>query len=130
MATKNEAEAFAQTVAAQVRAEIGARDSSVAAISRATGMNRETLDRWVKGERQFSVGNLFRVAEELGLDTHLLMKRAEERFVHENPISKLAQTEAEIIVGRFGQNAEYDALPRVADEITEDDETGEDNDTI
>lgn len=105
MATKNEAEAFAQTVAAQVRAEIGARDSSVAAISRATGINRETLDRWVKGERQFNVANLFRVADALGMDTHLLIKRAEERFMEEHASSKLAQTEAEIIVGRFGQNA-------------------------
>ncbi|KAM9863097.1 hypothetical protein ACI1US_00982 [Leucobacter sp. BZR 635] len=105
MATKNEAEAFAQTVAAQVRAEIGARDSSVAAISRETGINRETLDRWVKGERQFNVANLFRVADALGMDTHLLIKRAEERFVEENAYSRLAQTEAEIIVGRFGQNA-------------------------
>lgn len=106
MATRNEAEAFAKTVAAQVRAEIGARDSSVAAIARATGINRETLDRWVKGERQFNVANLFRVATALGMDTHLLVKRAEERFVQENDSSKLAQTEAEIIVGRFGHTVD------------------------
>lgn len=103
MATKNEAETFAKTVAAQVRAEIGARDSSVAAIARATGINRETLDRWVKGERQFNIANLFRVADALGMDTHLLVKRAEERFIEENASSKLAQTEAEIIVGGFGK---------------------------
>lgn len=106
MATKHEAELFALTIAAQVRAEIGARDSSVAALSRATGINRETLDRWVKGTRQFNIANLFLVADALGMDTHLLVKRAEERFVQENATSKLAQTEAEVIVGRFGQNAE------------------------
>ncbi|UOR02007.1 helix-turn-helix domain-containing protein [Leucobacter allii] len=108
MATKNEAELFARTVAAQVRAEIGARDSSVAAIARETGINRETLDRWVKGDRHFSIANLFRVADALGMDTHLLVKRAEERFVDENAASKLAETEARIIVGRFGQNADTD----------------------
>lgn len=126
MATKNEAEIFAKTVAAQVRAEIGARDSSVAAIARATGINRETLDRWVKGERQFNMGNLFRVAEELGMDTHLLVKRAEERFVEENASSKLARTEAEIIVGRFGQNTEPTDLERAA--FKEDGDEGADLD--
>jgi len=110
MATKNEAEAFALTVAAQVRAEIGARDSSVAAIARSTGINRETLDRWVKGTRQFTISNLFLVADALGMDTHLLVKRAEERFVEENASSKLAQTKAEVIVGRFGQNADPDHI--------------------
>lgn len=106
MATKNEAERFALTIAAQVRAEIGARDSSVSAIARATGINRETLDRWVKGERQFNISNLFRVASALGMDTHLLVKRAEERFIEENADSKLAETEAEIIVGRFKKSSD------------------------
>lgn len=126
MATKNEAEEFARTVAAQVRAEIGARDSSVAAIARATGLNRETLDRWVKGERQFNIANLFRVADALSMDTHLLVKRAEERFTDENATSKLAQTEAEIIVGRFGQDAHISDLERAAK--LNDGETGEDLD--
>lgn len=121
MATKNEAEAFARTIAAQVRAEIGARDSSVAAIARSTGLNRETLDRWVKGERQFSVGNLFLVAEALGIDTNLLVRRAEERFTEENASSKLAQTEAEIIVGRFRQNDEpYEMREAAHPEIDDD----------
>lgn len=125
MATKNESEAFAQTVAAQVRAEIGARDTSVAAIARETGINRETLDRWVKGERQFNIANLFRVASALGMNTHLLVKRAEERFVEEHCTSKLAETEAEIILGNFGQaSAPPKELKRVA--FTDDGDTGED----
>lgn len=119
MATKSEAEAFAQTVAAQVRAEIGARDSSVAAIARATGINRETLDRWVKGDRQFSIANLFRVADALGMDTHLLIKRAEERFIAENTSSKLAKTDAEIIVGRFGKNADADTDDDIPENVEE-----------
>lgn len=114
MATKHEAEQFAKTIAAQVRAEIGARDSSVAKIARESGINRETLDRWVKGERQFNMANLYRVAVALGMDTHLLVRRAEERFLEENREAELAATQAEIIHHDF-QRKNVGGSPENAD---------------
>lgn len=80
---RKEAERFSLALAAQVRAEIAARDESVASVARITGINRETLDRWVKGERAFNIPNTYRVAIALGMDPHLLVLRAEERFASE-----------------------------------------------
>jgi len=80
MANREEAARFAQTVAAQVRAEIAAASQTVAGLARATGINRETLDRWVKGERDLSVPTLYRIAVALGVDPHRIIQRAEERF--------------------------------------------------
>ncbi|PZQ91905.1 MAG: hypothetical protein DI534_02845 [Leifsonia xyli] len=75
-----DAELFAQAVAAQVRAEIAAANTTVAGVARATGINRETLDRWVKGERAMTLSTLFRIAAAVALDPHVIVERAEERF--------------------------------------------------
>ena len=93
MAMKDEAQRFAEAVAAQVRAEIAARSKSVASVARATGINRETLNRWVKGERPFAVGTLFQVADALDMDTHLLVERAERRFEEESPRSNVTHAQ-------------------------------------
>lgn len=97
MVDKKQAERFAQAVAAQVRAEIAAASSSVAAIARATKINRETLDRWVKGERALSIPNLYLIAHSLKLDPHLIVLRAEERFDAERPANVVSLREAQII---------------------------------
>lgn len=84
MATqRDEAERFAQAVSAQVRAEIAARDESVLGLSRKTGIPRGSLLRWVSGERALTVPNLYKIATALGMDPHLLVMRAEERFASE-----------------------------------------------
>lgn len=106
MANKQEADRFGQVVAAQVRAEIAAADESVASVARLTGINRETLDRWVKGERALSVPTLFRIADALKLDAHTIVKRAEERFHAEVP--------SNVIEGRFGVGAPGEDLRGVA----------------
>lgn len=77
---KSEAEAFNQAVAAQAKAEASAAGFSVARLARDAGMNRESLDRWLKGERPMSIPTLFQIAETIGLDPHLIVTRAEERF--------------------------------------------------
>lgn len=80
MANKHEGDRFGQAIAAQVRAEIAAADESVASVARKTGINRETLDRWVKGERALSVPTLYRIADAIGVPPHTIVRRAEERF--------------------------------------------------
>ena len=80
MANKQDADRFGQTIAAQVRAEIAAADETVASIARKSGINRETLDSWVKGERPLSMPTLFRIADTLGVDASTIVRRAEERF--------------------------------------------------
>jgi transcriptional regulator with XRE-family HTH domain len=80
MASKQDGDRFGQVVAAQVRAEIAAAEESVASIARKTGINRETLDRWVKGERALSVPTLYRIAAALNIAPHTIVLRAEERF--------------------------------------------------
>lgn len=75
-----EAERFAQAVAAQVRAELAAQSVTVAAVARATGINRETLDRWVKGERKLTVSTLYRIADAINVLPHIIVERAERRF--------------------------------------------------
>ncbi len=98
MATKDDSKRFAEAVASQVRAEIAARGESVHSVARTSGINRETLYRWTRGERPFTVGTLFQVAEALGMDTHLIVERAEQRFEEER--SRLAP----VTVGRFRQD--------------------------
>lgn len=77
---RDEAEAFNQAVAAQAKAEASAAGYSVSKLARDAGMNRETLDRWLKGERPMSIPTLFQIAETIGIDPHLIITRAEERF--------------------------------------------------
>ena len=79
-----DAERFARTVAAQVRAEIAAAGTTVAGVARATGINRETHDRWVKGERALSMPTLYRISVAVGVDPHVIVQRAEERFAAES----------------------------------------------
>ncbi|MCS0500608.1 helix-turn-helix domain-containing protein [Protaetiibacter mangrovi] len=94
-----DAERFAETVAAQVRAEIAAAGTTVAGVARTTGINRETLDRWVKGERAMNLATLYRIAAAVGVPPHTIVERAEERF---------AKTAASHDVGRA---PDYDVSP-------------------
>ncbi|WP_219820507.1 helix-turn-helix domain-containing protein [Pseudoclavibacter sp. RFBA6] len=80
---KDEATRFGQVVAAQVRAEIAANGQSVAGLARELDMNRETLDRWVKGTRSMTVATLRQIASVLGVEAHEILRRAEERFAAE-----------------------------------------------
>jgi len=88
-----DAERFARTVAAQVRAEIAAANTTVAGVARATGINRETLDRWVKGERALSIPTLYRISVAVGVDPHVIVQRAEERFAAESATHDVGRTD-------------------------------------
>lgn len=88
-----DAERFARTVAAQVRAEIAAANTTVAGVARATGINRETLDRWVKGERALSIPTLYRISVAVGVDPHMIVQRAEERFAAESTTRDVSRSD-------------------------------------
>jgi len=88
-----DAERFARTVAAQVRAEIAAAGTTVAGVARATGINRETLDRWVKGERALSMPTLYRISVAVGIDPHVIVQRAEERFAAESDAADVSRSD-------------------------------------
>lgn len=74
---------FNAAVGRQIRAEISAGGSSIAAMSRAIGIARSTLDNYVNGERDIPVPAVYAVCAQVGIDPHLLVKRAEERFASE-----------------------------------------------
>ena len=116
MASKQEGDRFGQVVAAQVRAEIAAADESVASIARKTGINRETLDRWVKGERALSVPTLYRIASAISVEPHTIIRRAEERFEADKP----AGEKSNVVVGRFGVGGPAEDLAEVAYETEHD----------
>lgn len=74
---------FNAAVGRQIRAEISAGGSSIAAMARAIGIARSTLDNYVNGDRDIPVPAVYSVCAHLGIDPHLLVKRAEERFASE-----------------------------------------------
>jgi transcriptional regulator with XRE-family HTH domain len=49
-------------------------------MARTIGIARSTLDNYANGERDIPVPVVYAVCAELGIDPHLLVKRAEERF--------------------------------------------------
>jgi transcriptional regulator with XRE-family HTH domain len=89
--SKEEAERFGKTVAAQLRAEAAAQGITVVELARRSGINRETLDRWLKGERAISVPTMFQLAQVLGVDPFVVVKRAEERFETEGTDAKVTK---------------------------------------
>lgn len=74
---------FNAAVGRQIRAEISAAGSSISAMARAIGIARSTLDNYVNGDRDIPVPTVYAICADLGIDTHLLVKRAEERFASE-----------------------------------------------
>lgn len=75
------AERFNAAVGRQVRAEISAAGSSVAAMARRIGIARSALDNYVKGERSIPVPIVYAVCDAVQIEPHVLVERAEQRFV-------------------------------------------------
>lgn len=74
------AEDFNAAVGRQLRAEIAASRSSIAAMARSIGIARSALDNYVTGKRAIPVPTVYAVCEVLGIAPHLLVARAEERL--------------------------------------------------
>lgn len=74
------AEQFNAAVGRQLRAEIAAARSSIAAMARSIGIARSALDNYVTGKRAIPVPVVYAVCATLGLEPHVLISRAEERL--------------------------------------------------
>lgn len=73
-------ELFNAAVGRQLRAEIAAGGSSIAAMSREIGIARSGLDNYVAGRRAIPVPVLYRVCVVLDVEPHVVLARAEERL--------------------------------------------------
>ena len=77
---KTAAEEFNDAVGRQMRAEIAASRSSIAAMARSIGIARSALDNYVTGKRAIPVPVVYAVCAAVGLEPHALLARAEERL--------------------------------------------------
>lgn len=78
---KTPAEEFNDAVGRQMRAEIAASRSSIAAMARTIGIARSALDNYVTGKRAIPVPVLYAVCAAAGIAPHVLLARAEERLL-------------------------------------------------
>jgi transcriptional regulator with XRE-family HTH domain len=77
---KTPAENFNAAVGRQLRAEIAAAGSSIAAMSRTIGIARSALDNYVTGKRAIPVPVLYSVCVAVDVEPHTILTRAEERL--------------------------------------------------
>ncbi|WP_244632044.1 MULTISPECIES: helix-turn-helix domain-containing protein [unclassified Microbacterium] len=77
---KTPAEEFNDAVGRQLRAEIAASRSSIAAMARTIGIARSALDNYVTGKRAIPVPVVYSVCAALDVEPHVLFARAEERL--------------------------------------------------
>ncbi|ODA89997.1 hypothetical protein ATY41_02850 [Leifsonia xyli subsp. xyli] len=67
----------------QLRAEIAAGGSNITDMARMIGIARSALDNYVTGKRAIPIPIAYKVCESLGIDPHVVVARAEERFATE-----------------------------------------------
>lgn len=77
---KTPAEEFNDAVGRQLRAEIAASRSSIAAMARSIAVARSALDNYVTGKRAIPIPVVYAVCAALGIEPHVLLARAEERL--------------------------------------------------
>lgn len=77
---KTPSEEFNAAVGRQLRGEIAAAGSSVAAMAREIGIARSALDNYVTGKRAIPVPVVYAVCAAIQVAPHLVLARAEERL--------------------------------------------------
>mgnify|MGYP001941044751 FL=1 len=77
----NELKSRSERVAEEVRAEMARRQISVDALSEESGVPISTLRRSVKGQRPFTIQELFVITRLLGTTVVDIVQRAEDRLV-------------------------------------------------
>lgn len=77
---KTPAEHFNAAVGRQLRAEIAASRSSIAAMARTIGIARSALDNYVTGKRAIPIPIVYAVCAAVNVEPHVLIARAEERL--------------------------------------------------
>lgn len=71
-------------LARQIKVELVEREMDQKDLAEAAGMDRVTLNRYLKGHRSMPMPVFFKVAEALGLTPRVLMERAEARIDRED----------------------------------------------
>lgn len=74
------AQLFNTAVGRQLRAEIAAARSSIAAMAREIGIARSALDNYVTGKRAIPVPVVYLVCAVIDIEPHVIFSRAEERL--------------------------------------------------
>lgn len=69
-----------RAVLTQLEAEIAAQHYSLSSLARAIEVDRNTLRRWVKGEREMPLTVLETILAQLKLDPAVFMTRARDRL--------------------------------------------------
>lgn len=77
---KTPPEEFNAAVGRQLRGEIAAGGSSIAAMARTIGIARSALDNYVTGKRAIPVPIVYSVCASLHVEPHIVFARAEERL--------------------------------------------------
>lgn len=77
---KTSAELFNAAVGRQLRAEIAAAGSSIAAMARDAGIARSALDNYVTGKRAIPVPVVYTICAIINIAPHIVLARAEERL--------------------------------------------------
>lgn len=77
---KTPAEHYNAAVGRQLRAEIGAAGSSIAAMAREIGIARSALDNYVNGKRAIPVPVVYAVSAAVDVEPYMVLSRAEERL--------------------------------------------------
>lgn len=67
-------------LATQIKVELAERDMDQKDLAAAMGIERATLNRYLKGHRSMPMPIFFKLAESLGLSPQNLMQRAEARI--------------------------------------------------
>jgi transcriptional regulator with XRE-family HTH domain len=67
-------------VMAQIRAEAAAAGISISALAREVDVSRSSLDLYLNGRRQMPIDVLYRIAAVIGIDTVVILARAEQRL--------------------------------------------------
>lgn len=70
-------------ISKQIAVELVERDMDQKALAEAVGVERATMNRYMKGHRSMPMPVFFKVAEALGVTPQVLMQRAEARIHQE-----------------------------------------------
>lgn len=71
-------------LALQIKVELTAREMDQKDLAEKAGMERVTLNRYLKGHRSMPMPVFFKIAEALGISPRALMERTEARLESED----------------------------------------------
>jgi transcriptional regulator with XRE-family HTH domain len=75
----DETDSFASAVLTEIRAELAAKNLTVAEVAERIGVHYNTLGRYLKGERDMSFKDFLLLCRALGVSAEFIFSRAHER---------------------------------------------------